>query len=106
MVLPSASLDEYVGTYKLADKFLLKVFRMNDVLFTQATGKGAIPILPFAPNEFFAKAAGASISFTRDPMGVVNGLVLHQNGDWPAARLSASELQQIALDRHAGRLRR
>jgi CubicO group peptidase (beta-lactamase class C family) len=30
IVLPSASLDDYIGTYKLADKFLLKVFRMND----------------------------------------------------------------------------
>jgi serine-type D-Ala-D-Ala carboxypeptidase/endopeptidase len=92
MVLPSASLDEYVGTYKLADNFLLKVFRMNDVLFTRATGQGAIPILPFAPDEFFAKVAGASISFTRDSMGVVNGLVLHQNGDRAAPKLSASEL--------------
>jgi D-alanyl-D-alanine-carboxypeptidase/D-alanyl-D-alanine-endopeptidase len=27
IVLPSASLDDYEGTYKLADKFLLKVFR-------------------------------------------------------------------------------
>jgi serine-type D-Ala-D-Ala carboxypeptidase/endopeptidase len=102
IVLPSASLDDYVGTYKLADKFLLKVFRMNDGLFAQATGQGAIPIFPSAPNEFFAKVVGASVSFTRDPSGVVNGLVLHQNGDRAAPKLSASELpperQEIALD--------
>jgi serine-type D-Ala-D-Ala carboxypeptidase/endopeptidase len=102
IVLPSASLDDYVGTYKLADKFLLKVFRMNDGLFAQATGQGAIPIFPSAPNEFFAKVVGASVSFTRDPNGVVNGLVLHQNGDRAAPKLSASELppelQEIALD--------
>lgn len=101
-VLPNASLDEYVGTYKLADKFLLKVFRINDGLFAQATGQGAFPIFPSAPNEFFAKIAGISASFTRDPKGVVNGLVLHQNGDRAAPKLAASELppepKQIAFD--------
>ena len=38
----------------------------------------------------------------RAPNGVVNGLVLHQNGDRTAAKLSASELppeiKEIALD--------
>ena len=102
IVLPAASLDDYVGTYKLADKFLLNVFRMNGGLFARATGQGAIPIFPSAPNEFFAKVVQASISFTRDPNGVVNGLVLHQNGDRAAPKLSASELppelKEIALD--------
>jgi CubicO group peptidase (beta-lactamase class C family) len=101
-VLPSASLDDYVGTYKVTDKFLLKVFRENDGLFIQATGQGSIPIFPSAPNEFFAKAVRASASFTRDPNGVVTGLVLHQNGDHPARKLSASELppelKEIAFD--------
>jgi hypothetical protein len=91
-VLPSASLDDYVGIYKLRDKFLLNVFRMNDGLFARATGQDAFPIFPSAPNEFFAKIAGISISFTRDPNGAVNGLVLHQDGDRAAAKLSLSEL--------------
>jgi CubicO group peptidase (beta-lactamase class C family) len=102
IVLRSAALDDYVGTYKLADKFLLKVFRLNDELFAQATGQGAFPIFPSAPNEFFYKVVRASISFTRDANGVVDGLVLHQNGDRPAAKLSASELppepKETALD--------
>jgi CubicO group peptidase (beta-lactamase class C family) len=104
IVLPSASLDEYVGTYqlKLADNFFLQVFRMDDGLFARATGQDAFPIFPSAANEFFAKVAGISISFKRDPMGVVNGLVLHQNGDHEAPKLNASELppelREIALD--------
>jgi D-alanyl-D-alanine-carboxypeptidase/D-alanyl-D-alanine-endopeptidase len=102
IALPAASLDEYVGTYRLADKFLLKVFRVDDALFVRATGQGPIPIFPSAPNEFFAKAVRASASFTRDPNGVVNGLVLHQNGDRAAPKLSASEIppepQEIAFD--------
>jgi CubicO group peptidase (beta-lactamase class C family) len=102
IVLPSTSLDDYVGTYKVTDKFLLKVFRGNDGLFVQATGQGSIPIFPSAPNEFFARAVRASASFTRDPTGVITGLVLHQNGDHPARKLGASELppelKEIAFD--------
>ena len=91
IVLPSASLDDYAGTYRLGDKFLL-VFRMNDELFVRATGQIAIPIFPSAPNEFFANLAGVRITFTRDSNGMVSGLVVHQNGDHPAPRLTASEL--------------
>jgi serine-type D-Ala-D-Ala carboxypeptidase/endopeptidase len=101
-VVPSAMLDDYVGTYKLADKFLLKTFRVDDVLFVQATGQVAIPVFPSTPTEFFNKVVGFSLSFRRDPNGVVNGLVLHQNGDRAAPKLSASELppepQEIELD--------
>jgi serine-type D-Ala-D-Ala carboxypeptidase/endopeptidase len=121
IVLPDASLDDYVGTYKLVNKFLL-VFRMNGGLFVRATGQYAIPVFPYAPNEFFAKIVGISISFIRDADSVVSGLVLHQNGlvaqipglegDRTAPKLSASELppelQEIevdaaALDDYVGR---
>jgi hypothetical protein len=102
IVLPNALLYEYLGIYKITDKFLLKVFRMNDGLFVRATGQGPIPIFPSAPNEFFAKAVRASASFTRNPDGAVTGLVLHQNGDRTARKLSASEIppepQEIAFD--------
>jgi CubicO group peptidase (beta-lactamase class C family) len=102
IALPATSLDDYVGTYKLADKFLLKVFRVNNALFVRATGQGPIPIFPSAPNEFFAKAVRANASFMRDPNGVVNGLVLHQNGDRSAPKLSVSEVppepREIAFD--------
>jgi serine-type D-Ala-D-Ala carboxypeptidase/endopeptidase len=102
IVLPSTALDDYVGTYKLADNFLLKVVRSGDGLLAQATGQGPIPIFPSAPNAFFARIAGISISFTRGPNSVVDGLVLHQNGDHKAPRLSASELppepKEIKLD--------
>ncbi|WP_307282315.1 serine hydrolase [Labrys wisconsinensis] len=90
--LPDASLDEYVGTYKLGENFLLNVFHMRAGLFARATGQVAFPIFPSAPNEFFAKIAGIGISFTRDAGGLVTGLVLHQNGNRTAPKLSAAEL--------------
>ena len=102
VVLPAASLDAYEGTYKLTDNFLLTVFRMNDELFVRPTGQQPFPILASATDEFFGKAWGLTINFTRDRSGAVNGLVLHQNGHRAARRLSASELpteqQEIALD--------
>jgi serine-type D-Ala-D-Ala carboxypeptidase/endopeptidase len=102
IVLPAASLNDYEGTYKLAAKFLLTVFRINDGLFARASGQDAVPIFPSAPNQFFAKVAGIGITFTRDPDGSVTGLVLHQNGDRTAPKLSAAELppelREIELD--------
>jgi len=102
IILPRESLGDYEGTYRLADKLLLTVFRVSDGLFARATGQDAFPILPSAPNEFFGKAFGIGISFTRDASGGVNGLVLHQNGDHAALKLSESELppelRETALD--------
>jgi serine-type D-Ala-D-Ala carboxypeptidase/endopeptidase len=102
MVLANASLDDYVGTYKISDNLLLKVFRMDDGLFAQASGQNAFPIFPSATDEYYAKVAGISISFKRDGKGVVGGLVLHQNGDHAARKLAAAEIPPepvtIALD--------
>jgi hypothetical protein len=46
--------------------------------------------------------SSVSLGFTRDPNGAVSGLVLHQNGDRAAPKLSASELppepKEIELD--------
>ena len=102
ITLPAASLDAYVGTYKLADSFFLKVFRSGDDLITQATGQGPVPIFASAPNEFFVKIAPISLTFHRDAKGEVDGLTLHQNGEHFAPKLSASELppepKQVALD--------
>jgi serine-type D-Ala-D-Ala carboxypeptidase/endopeptidase len=101
-VLAAASLDDYVGTYKLGGNLLLKVFRMDDGLLARASGQNAFPIFPSATDAYDAKVAGISISFTRDGKGAVTGLVLHQNGDHAARKLSASEIPPepvaIALD--------
>lgn len=102
ITLSPAALEEYEGTYKIADKFLLKIFRVDDKLLAQATGQGAFPIVPWAPNEFFANVGGIAISSTRDAKGAVNGLVLHQNGDRTAPKMSAAELppapKELQLD--------
>jgi CubicO group peptidase (beta-lactamase class C family) len=87
------SLDDYVGTYKLTDGFLLKINRGDEQLYARATGQELFPIFPSSTNEFFAKIPGISMTFTRDDDGTVNGLVLHQNGDHVAPKLKADELR-------------
>jgi serine-type D-Ala-D-Ala carboxypeptidase/endopeptidase len=104
VALPDAELDDYVGTYRLSDKMLIRIFRMKDKdgLYARATGQAAVPIFASAPNEFFARVGGVSASFTRDSAGAVTGLVLHQNGDHPAPKLSTAEVPpepvEITLD--------
>ena len=45
------------------------------------TPRGPTEIFPESQNKFFAKdGIAAQYSFTRDPLGRVNGLVFHQNG--------------------------
>jgi serine-type D-Ala-D-Ala carboxypeptidase/endopeptidase len=98
IVLPSESLDDYVGTYKVADNLLLQVFRLHDRLYARATGQDAIPIFPSATNEFFAKVTGISMTFKRNPEGTVDGLVLHQNGGHAAPkRIEAKETERHSV---------
>jgi hypothetical protein len=58
---------------------------------------GPTEIFPESENKFFAKNKIAQYSFTRDPLGRVNGLVLHQAGleRW-FKRIDASAARAIA----------
>lgn len=96
-------LDEYAGGYELQPGFVISVFRNGDQLMAQATGQNAFPVFPSAKDEFFAKIAGISMSFKRDDKGKINSLVLHQNGDRTAPRLTttakpASTNKAVELD--------
>lgn len=89
--LSNRALDEYTGDYRLAPHFILTVFRQGNQLMAQATGQGALPVFPSAKDEFFAKISNIRISFHRNARGRVTSLILHQNGDHPAPRISADE---------------
>ena len=92
VALPSDSLPEYFGAYKLTGDFVISVFRVGEKLCVQRPGREGFQIFASAPNEFFARFPNLSISFTRNEGGEVNGLVLHQNGDHFAPKLSAEEI--------------
>lgn len=79
--------DAYAGAYELRPGFVLTVTREGDRLMTQATGQQKLEIFPSSEAEFFLKVVDARITFVKGPDGVVDVLVLHQNGrDMPAKR--------------------
>lgn len=87
-LLPDA-LAAYAGRYKITDIGLeVNLFMLGGRLYAQATGQQAIPLFPSAKDEFFARVAGISMSFTRDAKGAIAGYTLHQGADHPAVRLA------------------
>lgn len=100
IALSPEQLDAYVGSYRLTPDFVLKIFRAADQLYAQGTGQAPLPVFPSARDEFFADAVDASASFQRDASGKVIGMILHQNGDRPAPRMSDAEVE-AASSQHA-----
>ncbi len=62
--LPEEALQAYLGTYRKADFPLdIVIFVQDGKLFGQATGQGAFPLTPGAPDEFLFTAAGIRLLF-------------------------------------------
>jgi CubicO group peptidase (beta-lactamase class C family) len=80
LTLDEKTLDSYLGVYVLAPAASFAITRQGGKLFAQLTGQGPAEIFAEKPDEFYYKVVKAELSFTRDAEGVVNGLVLHQNG--------------------------
>jgi bla regulator protein blaR1 len=99
--LPPASLDRYVGSYKLSDQMYIDVKREGDQLMARLTGQPVFEIFAESETEFFWKVVDAQLSFALDGSGVVKSATLHQNGqNIPAALVDASEsvAAQATLD--------
>lgn len=81
-------LEAYVGTYRLDDETELVVTLEEGRLFVEPPGQRRYPLFAESESEFFLRAANVQITFTKDPAGAVDGLVLHQGGrDRPAERI-------------------
>jgi bla regulator protein blaR1 len=99
--LPQASLDKYVGSYKLNDQSFIDVNRDGDKLMARVTGQPAFEIFPESETEFFWKVVDAQLTFTLDGSGLVQSAMLHQNGaNVPMTRVDASEASaaQASID--------
>jgi|SRR5271165_401631 len=79
--------DSYVGRYELAPDFILTVTREGSHLFVQATNQGKLEVFPESERDYFYKVVDAQITFETDSSGRATGLVLHQNGMNPHAKL-------------------
>ena len=96
--LPAATLDKYVGTYKLSEQIFLDVKRNGERLLARLTGQPEFEIFPERDGYFFWKVVNAQLEFSNDGTG---SAVLHQNGrDMPLAKVPSSESEQAqaALD--------
>ena len=78
--LPVDSLTQYTGEYELAPDFTITVSTENNKIFAQATGQSKFEIFAEKEDLFFLKAVEAKIKFIKDEKGIVNKLMLYQNG--------------------------
>jgi hypothetical protein len=93
ITLPVATLSQVVGTYDVESGRLLgsppvrlHVMLRDGVLMLKPDGQPEIRLWPESENRFFFKEIGALVTFTRDEAGVVNGLILLNNGESRAGR--------------------
>jgi CubicO group peptidase (beta-lactamase class C family) len=78
--IDAKQLAQYVGEYELAPSFILTIFVKDGQLFAQATDQQPAQIYPEKEDVFFVKVVDAQLLFKRDEKGIVNSLVLFQNG--------------------------
>jgi serine-type D-Ala-D-Ala carboxypeptidase/endopeptidase len=84
-------LRTYVGVYKVANGGLIKVFLKSGQVYAQALGEDGIPLFPQSIDEFFTRIKGFRLIFQRSETGEVDNLVLRQNGDRIASKLTGEE---------------
>ena len=82
--------EPFTGRYSLdvAPSMVLTFSRSADSLFLQLTGQPKAQIFPTSDSTFVLRVVAASVTFQRDAQGKVTGLMLHQNGDNHATRLT------------------
>ena len=96
--LPAATLDKYVGSYKLDEKTFIDVKRDGEKMQAKVTGQYWAEIFAESDGHFFWKIVDAQLEFSNDGTG---SAILHQNGrDMPLTRVTAAESAQAqsALD--------
>jgi len=81
-------LDAYVGQYELAPEATFTIRKDGEKLRAQLTGQASVPILPESETNFFYTVVDAQLTFVKDAKGKVTELVLHQNGDKTAKKVS------------------
>ncbi len=79
------------GNYKLDKKNVMRVFQDYGAMYIQVTGQGPLPVFASAKDTLFSTMIDIQLVFERDAAGQIKGLVLHQNGEHRAPRISDAE---------------
>ncbi len=85
-----ATLDDYVGAYKIDAENTREILREGNALFVRRNGGRRYPVLPYSEDRFFfPNDRGTTIRFLRDGEGKITGHVFHQLGlDETATKLN------------------
>jgi hypothetical protein len=87
VVLSAAILDRYVGEYRTASGFTLKLRRDGTALLAQPTNMGEAALVARSETRF-SDPRGPTIEFQLDGTGTVTGLLLEQGSQrTPATRI-------------------
>lgn len=65
----AATLDAYVGTYKLGPGWFVEITRDSDRLMTQATNERQFPMVAISQEEFYVSAYNSGMTFRRNATG-------------------------------------
>lgn len=80
--------DTYVGEYQMTPNLVVAVFKEGDKLMTQATGQPKLELFPESETTFLLRVVNAKVTFVRDSLGQVTGIVIHQGGrDTPGKKI-------------------
>jgi bla regulator protein BlaR1 len=99
ITLDNATLDRYVGYYKVGDTMVLTVKREGSHLQAQLTGQSFIEMYPESESKFFYKAVDAQLEFKGDSGGAAETVTVFQNGQVvPMPRIDAAVAAQMQAD--------
>lgn len=99
ITLDNATLDRFVGSYKLAETMVFTVKREGNQLKTQVTGQGFVDIFPESETKFFNNSLGVVLEFSVDSAGTAQTATLYQHGQVvPMPRIDSAVAEQMSSD--------
>jgi beta-lactamase regulating signal transducer with metallopeptidase domain len=99
ITLDNATLDRYVGSYKLVDSMLFQVKREGNQLKAQLTGQPFADIYPESETKFFWKIVDAQVEFTAGAGGATEKATIFQYGQvLPMPRMDSAVAEQMSAD--------
>jgi beta-lactamase regulating signal transducer with metallopeptidase domain len=98
-----ATLDRYVGHFRIAPTSILTITREGSQLSAQISGQPSFPLYADSPTEFHWQVVPARVTFSGDANGLAATATIHQNGaDIAATRIddaAAAEAQEQLTSR-------
>lgn len=80
VTIDADKLKQYTGEYELSPGFTITFSIESNKLFAQATGQNKFEVFAEKEDMFFLKVVEAKVKFIKDEKGIVNKLILYQNG--------------------------